>query len=129
MKNNPYAKIKQNSILTASPAELTLMLYDGAIKFTNQGIMGINDKDYEKAHQSIVKAKNIIKEFQITLDRKYEVANDFDIMYDYIYRRLTEANIKKDTEILEEVLVYLRQFRDTWKEVMQLAKQPKVKAQ
>ncbi len=116
---NPYAQYNNSKILTASPAELTLMLYDGAIKFCNIAIMGIEQKDVEKAHTNIVKVQRIIDEFRSTLDHKYPVAEDFDRVYVYILQRLFEANIKKDKEILEEVLVHLRSMRDTWKEVMQ----------
>ncbi len=116
---NPYAQYNNSKILTASPAELTLMLYEGAIKFCNIAIMGIEQKDIEKAHVNIVKVQRIIDEFRSTLDRKYPVAEDFDRVYVYILQRLFEANVKKDKEILEEVLVHLRSMRDTWKEVMQ----------
>lgn len=116
---NPYAQYNNSKILTASPAELTLMLYEGAIKFCNIAIMGIEQKDIEKAHVNIVKVQRIIDEFRATLDRKYPVSEDFDRVYVYILQRLFEANIKKDKEILEEVLVHLRSMRDTWKEVMQ----------
>lgn len=116
---NPYAQYNNSKILTASPAELTLMLYEGAIKFCNIAIMGIEQKDIEKAHVNIVKVQRIIDEFRSTLDRKYPVAEDFDRVYVYILQRLFEANIKKDKEILEEILVHLRSMRDTWKEVMQ----------
>ena len=116
---NPYAQYNNSKILTASPAELTLMLYEGAIKFCNIAIMGIEQKDIEKAHVNIVKVQRIIDEFRATLDRKYPVSEDFDRVYVYILRRLFEANVKKDKEILEEVLVHLRSMRDTWKEVMQ----------
>jgi flagellar protein FliS len=94
------------------------MLYDGAIKFVNIAIVAVEKEDIEKAHNNIVKAKNIIMEFQTTLDHKYPVAEDFDAVYSYLLRRLHEANIKKDREILEEVLKHLRTMRDTWKEVM-----------
>ncbi len=116
---NPYAQYNNSKILTASPAELTLMLYDGAIKFCNIAIMGIEQKNIEKAHTNIVKVQRIIDEFRSTLDHKYPVAEDFDRVYVYILQRLFEANIKKDKEILEEVLEHLRSMRDTWKEVMQ----------
>ena len=111
---------KSNSIQTASPAELTLMLYDGAIKFCNIALGAIEKKDIEKANTNIIKAQKIITEFRCTLDFKYPVAQDFERVYDYIYRRLIEANIKKDTEILEDALKYIREMRDTWKEVMRL---------
>lgn len=116
--NNPYAAYQNSKIMTASPAELTLMLYDGAIKFCNIAVAAIEKNDIEKAHNNIVKVERIINEFQATLDHKYPVAKDFDNVYNYLKRRLFEANVKKDAEILEEVLKHLRTMRDTWKEVM-----------
>ena len=118
VQNQAYAAYNNSKILTASPAELTLMLYDGAIKFTNIAIMAIEKHDIEKAHNNIVKTERIILEFQATLDDKYPVAKDFDVVYTYLIQRLREANLKKDSEILEEVLKHLRTMRDTWKEVM-----------
>ena len=117
---NPYAAYTNSKIMTASPAELTLMLYDGAIKFCNIAIMGIEEKNIEKAHNNIIKVENIINEFRYTLDHKYPVAKDFERVYLYLLRRLHEANVKKDAAILEEVLRHLRTMRDTWKEVMRL---------
>lgn len=121
LANQGYAAYANNKITTASPAELTLMLYDGAIKFCNIAIVGIEQKDTQKAHTNIVKVERIIEEFQATLDHKYPVAKDFDEVYKYLMMRLREANMKKDKEILEEVLKHLRTMRDTWKEVMRLA--------
>ncbi|SCP97816.1 flagellar export chaperone FliS [Anaerobium acetethylicum] len=115
---NAYSAYNNNKILTASPAELTLMLYEGAIKFCNIAIMGIEQGDIEKAHNNIVKAGNIISEFQTTLDEKYPVAKDFDAVYSYLIQRLFDANLSKDAAVLEEVLEHLRMMRDTWKEVM-----------
>ncbi|MBE5964192.1 MAG: flagellar export chaperone FliS [Lachnospiraceae bacterium] len=122
VNNSGYAQYNNSKILTASPAELTLMLYEGAIKFCNIAIMGIEQNDIQKAHTNIIKVERIIEEFQATLNYKYPVANEFNQVYTYIYGRLIEANIKKDKEILEEVLGHLRTMRDTWKEVMRLAK-------
>ena len=113
-----YAAYANNKILTASPAELTLMLYEGSIKFCNIAIDAVERKDISKAHNNIVKVENIIEEFQATLNHKYPVAKDFESVYTYLQQRLVEANIKKDKEILEEVLEHLRGMRDTWKEVM-----------
>ena len=115
---NPYEEYQRNKIMTASPAEVTLMLYEGAIKFCNIAIMAIEQNDIEKAHTNIMKTQRIIEEFRNTLDRKYKVAEDFDRIYVYVLRRLFEANISKDKEILEEVNTHLRSLRDTWKEVM-----------
>ena len=94
------------------------MLYEGAIKFCNIAIMAIENNETEKAHINIMKTQRIIEEFRNTLDRQYEVAEDFDRIYVYVLRRLFDANVKKDKEILEEVNGHLRSLRDTWKEVM-----------
>jgi len=120
---NAYAQYNNSKILTASPAELTLMLYDGAIKFCNIAIVGIQQKDINKAHINIVKVQKIIEEFRSTLDHKYPVAEDFDRVYVYLLKRLLEANVKKDIEILEEVNMHLRAMRDNWKEVMRVNKE------
>ncbi|CDD46296.1 putative uncharacterized protein [Firmicutes bacterium CAG:534] len=117
---NAYAQYKNSKVLTASPAELTLMLYEGAIKFCNIAIAAIEQKEVEKAHVNIRKAQKIIEHLRVTLDMKYPVAKDFDNMYQYIDRRLLEANISKDPEILKEVLTHLHAIRDTWKEVMRI---------
>ena len=121
--NQGYAAYNNSKLMTASPGELTLMLYEGAIKFCNIAIVAIEHKDVEKAHTNIVKIENIVEEFRATLDHKYPVAEDFEKVYKYIYERLVEANMKKDKDILEEVLGHLRTMRDTWKEVMVRAKQ------
>lgn len=118
--NRGYAAYANNKVTLASPAELTLMLYEGAIKFANKAIVAIEKKDVMEAHRNIMKVENIIGEFQVTLDKKYPVAEDFDRVYSYLMQRLIEANVKKDVEILEEVLVHLRVMRDAWKEVMRL---------
>lgn len=117
---NGFAQYNNSKILTASPAELTLMLYEGAIKFCNIAILSMEKKDINKAHQNIVKTEKIIDYLQATLDMKYPVAKNFDEMYSYLLRRLIEANLKKETDILEEVCEHLRSIRDTWKEVMRL---------
>lgn len=121
-KNNPYAKIKENSINTATPEDLTLMLYNGAIKFANQALIALEKKDYYSANKFMQKTKDIIREFQLTLNMDYEISHQLYSSYDYMHIRLTEANIKKDTEILNEVLDYLRSFRDTWKEAIKIAR-------
>ena len=117
---NAYAQYNNSKVLTASPAELTLMLYEGAIKFCNIAIVAVEKKDIEKANNNIIKTERIIDYFRQTLDTKYPVAEDFDRVYEYIGRRLVEANLKMDKEILEEVAEHLHSMRDTWKEVMQV---------
>lgn len=121
MVNKGYEQYLRSKIMTASKGELTLMLYDGAIKFCNIAIMCIEKKDIPGANTNIKKTEAIIEEFLATLDHKYQVAKDFENVYNYIYDRLVEANLKKDPEILNEVLEHLRTMRDTWKEVMRTA--------
>ncbi len=121
--SNPYEQYANNKIMTATPAQLTLMLYEGAIKFCNLAIMALEKNDIEKAHINITKVERIIDEFRATLDFKYPVAQEFENVYRYVYDRLIEANIKKDIEILEEVLGHLRTMKETWEEVMKRAKQ------
>ncbi len=123
MESNVINAYQRNAILTASPAELTLMLYNGAIKFCNIGIAAIEKNDYEGANTNIKKANAIITELRASLDRKYPVWEDFERVYDYISRRLVDANIQKDREILEEALKYIREMRDTWQEVMRINKE------
>ena len=120
---NPYVQYKNSKILTASPAELTLMLYEGAIKFGNIAIEAIENKDVEKAHNNIIRVQKIIDEFRATLNRKYPVAEEFDKIYRYLLRRLLEANATKDEEIMKEVVEHLRSMRDNWKEVMKKVKE------
>lgn len=118
---NAYSQYSNSKILTASPAELTLMLYEGAIKFCNIAIMAVEQKEIEKANTNIIKVEKIIDYLRKTLDMKYPVAQDFENIYVYLHSRLLEANVKKDVEILKEIKMHLNSVRDTWKEVMKRA--------
>lgn len=122
---NPYAQYKNQSINTATPEELTLRLYEGCIKFINLAMIAIDEKNIQKSNTNIIKAQNIITEFNITLDMKYEISKNLRLLYDYLHTRLIEANIKKDKSILEEVKEFVVEFRDTWKQAMKLARQGK----
>lgn len=117
---NAYAQYGNSRILTASPAELTLMLYEGAIKFCNIAETAIEQNDVQKAHTNILKVQHIVDYLRQTLDMKYPVAQDFERIYVYLSQRLVEANIKKDKDILQEVNMHLHSVRDNWKEVMRL---------
>lgn len=110
------------AINTASPAELTLMLYNGAIKFCNLALMGIEEDDIMKAHNNLMKAQRIIRELQATLNFKYEVSKDFDLIYTRILNTLLAANVKKDADKLNEALEDIRGIRDVWTQVMKVAK-------
>lgn len=118
---------KQNSVSTASPGELTLMLYNGCLKFLGKAKIAIQDKNIEEKNLNMQKAQNIIKELMVTLKPDYDIANQMMAMYEYMNRRLIEANIKNDIGIVEEVEGYVIEFRDTWKEVIRLNRQKQFK--
>lgn len=126
MAFNYAAAYQNNKVQTASKGELTLMLYDAGIKFVNKAIIAVEKNDIQGANENIKKAEDVIVEFRATLDHKYQVSKDFDIVYDYMYRRLIEANIKKNKEILEAVLVDFKEMREIWIQVMKQGR-PQVK--
>lgn len=123
--NKAYSQYMQNSIYTATPEELTMMLYNGLIRFLLQAQLGITEKNIEKAYNSIIRAQDIILYFRNTLDMKYEISENLDLLYEYMNRRLMEANMKKDQEIITEVLGMAKELRDTWSQAMKQAKHPK----
>ena len=120
--NQPYQTYKQNAVNTSSPGDLTLMLYNGCLKFIILAKRAIEDKNIEKRNENLGKAQNIINELMITLNLEIDISKNMLQMYDYIYRRLVEANTKNDINILNEVEGYVIEFRDTWKEVIKIAK-------
>ncbi|HEY9577046.1 MAG TPA: flagellar export chaperone FliS [Pseudobacillus sp.] len=120
---NPYQTYSNNAVTTASPGELTLMLYNGCLKFINQAKQAITDQNIEVKNTCIQKAQAIIQELMVTLNMDMAVSENLLSLYDYLNRRLIEANIKSDTAILEEVEGFVAEFRDTWKEVIQKNRQ------
>lgn len=118
MVSNPYAQYQKNSVNTASGPELTLMLYNGAIKFCNIAIDSIEKKDIPRAHENLIKAQDIIMELRITLNKKYPIAIEMDQLYDYIYDTLIQANLKKDISKIQEACGLIRNYRDAWQEAM-----------
>jgi len=121
--NNPYQSYQQNSVTQSTPGELTLMLYNGCIKFLNQAKKGIETNNIELRNTNIQKAQAIIREFMITLDKSVPVSESMFDLYEYMNNRLIEANVKNDATILEEVIGYTTEFRDTWKQVIQINRQ------
>lgn len=113
-------KYLETTIQTATPAQLLLMLYDGAIRFCRQGIEAIKENRYADANTFLIKTQNIINEFIITIDRSSPVAENLLRLYDYFNVKLIESNTKKRTEPAEEVLAHLVELKETW---MQAAKQ------
>jgi flagellar secretion chaperone FliS len=121
--NNPYQSYQQNSVNTASPGELTLMLYNGCLKFIKMAKTAIAEKNIEGKNSNLLKAQKIVQELMVTLNMELEVSQNMMSLYDYLNRRLIEANIKSDIAILNEVEEFITEFRDTWKQVIQLNRQ------
>lgn len=113
----------ETAVATASPAELTLLLYDGAIRFANQAIEKLETEQFDNAGEDIVRVGNIIHEFQATLDYQYPISEAFNDLYQYMFRRLCVATVDESAsrKIVLEVRDMLREFRDTWKKAMDLA--------
>ncbi|MCY8517084.1 flagellar export chaperone FliS [Bacillus atrophaeus] len=117
---NPYTAYQQNSINTATPGELTLMLYNGCLKFIKLAHQAIHLGDMESKNVNLIKAQNIIQELNITLNRDIELSGSMGAMYEYIHRKLVEANIQSDKDILAEIEGYITDFRDAWKQAIQI---------
>ena len=114
---------KQNSVTTASPGELTLMLYNGCLKFLHKAKTAIQENNIQEKNTNLQKVQAIISEFMTTLNMDIEVSKNMLALYEYINRRLVEANIHNDIAIIEEVEGLVTEFRDTWKEVVRINRQ------
>lgn len=125
VSSRAYSKYKEQSINTASPEELVIMLYDGCIKFINKSIISIDENDFEEANRSIIRAEDIILHLISTLDMNIELSKNFEVMYRYLYERLLDANISKSKDLLEEVKSFILEFRETWKEAVRIARMGK----
>lgn len=117
--NKHYEAYQNNAITTASGGQLTLMLYNGCIKFIKQAMNDVNEKNFEGKNTNIQKAQDILQELMLTLDRNIPIAAELLPLYEYMHFRLTEANIQNSSADLEEVLSYVIDFRNTWKTVLQ----------
>jgi len=123
VKSNPYTKMSEDKIYSATKEELTLMLYEGALRFANQALVALDNNDFLKVNELLLRTQDIIREFQLTLKDEYEISKNFRALYDYIFRLLIDANVKKTKEPLEEARDFIREFRDMWKEAMKVARQ------
>ena len=125
MVNNAAEAYKRQQIMTATPEALTLMLYNGCLKFIDEGIQSVKDEKWEDANTSLQKAQNIISEFRITLDMDYDISKQLMPLYNYTYDRLVEGNIKSDTAMLEEAKGIIKELRDAWAQAMKKARTEK----
>lgn len=126
--NNPANAYKRQQIMTASPEELTLMLYNGAIRFVTESILATQKNDIQKAHTANIRAQNIMREFLVTFDMKQEISKKWILIDEYILHCLIQGNIKKDLAQLNEAKRLLTEFRDTWVTAMKKARAEKTQA-
>lgn len=122
MTYNALNQYKQNVVFTATPEELTLMLYDGSIKFMNIAKYSIENDDIQRAHEALIRAQDIIIELNLSLNMEYDLSTNFRRLYEFILDKLIDANIQKEIEPIDEALEILTEMRDTWKEAMQQVK-------
>jgi len=117
---NPYLQYKNNSIETADPKELIVMLYEGAVRYLNTAIDNMkNYKTYDIANENIIKSQNIITELMLSLDMEKggQIAENLFNLYAYMKKELLEANIEKNTEKAKQVVKYLTELKKTWQEM------------
>lgn len=114
---------KQNALNTASPGELTLMLYNGCLKFIHQADKAMVEQDVERRNTYLTKAQNIIRELMVTLKAEDEVGKNMYRMYEFILSKLIDANVKNDQQALKDAEGFVVDFRDTWKQVIQIDRQ------
>lgn len=129
---NQYIKqYQKNQIETASQEQILIMLYNGAIQFLNVAKKSMEEKDIEGIHNNIIGAQKIIKEFQSTLDMANggEIAQNLFGLYEYLNKKLVNANIHKNIDDLEEVLTHLKDLRDTWLKAIEIAKKERAQQQ
>lgn len=121
--NNPYATYQNNSVNTSTPGELTLMLYNGCLKFIEQGKRALESGDVAEKNTAIQKAQAIISELMLTLDQSIAVSKEMLILYEFANSRLIDGNIKNDPVLFDEAAGIITEFRDTWKQVIQINRQ------
>lgn len=125
---NPYLKqYQQTQVQTSSPERILIMLYDGAIQFLNKARVAIQNKNIQESHNNIIGAQKIIAEFMNTLDMKKggELAQNLYNLYEYMHFTLIQANMKKDIALIDEVLVFLKELKQTWEEAIKIAAKEK----
>lgn len=122
---NAAEAYRRQQVLNAPPEQLTLMLYNGCLKFIEEGTQTLKEKNYESANNSLQKAQRIISEFRLTLNMDYEISHQLLPLYNYVYDRLVEGNIRSDTSQLDEAKGIITELRDAWVEAMKKARAEK----
>jgi flagellar protein FliS len=113
---------KKQQIMTASPEQLTLLLYNGALRFLSESILAMEQGDIQKSHNANMRVQDIINEFVVTLNMTYEISKGWARLYEYIQYCLIQGNIKKDVAQLQQAQKVLLELRDAWMGAMKQTK-------
>lgn len=119
---NAAEQYRQQQLMNAPPEQLTLMLYNGCLRFIEDGLIAVKEKRYEDANTFLQKAQRIISEFRVTLNMDYEISHQLMPLYNYVYDRLVEGNIRSKTEPIEEAKTIITELRDAWVGAMRKAR-------
>ena len=122
MAINAAEQYRRQQILNAPSEQLTLMLYNGCLKFIDDGKAALEEKNFEESNIQLQKAQRIISEFRLTLNFDYEISHQLLPLYNYIYDRLVEGNIKSDLAQIDEAREIIAELRDAWVEAMKKAR-------
>jgi flagellar protein FliS len=116
---NPYQHYRATKVETAGSVDLVVMLYQGAVRFIRVAVDALGRDDFKSAHTSFIRAQDIIVELRGSLNHEDggEIAKQLTSLYDYCYRQLVTANIKKDPSLAREVVGILRNLGTAWQEV------------
>ena len=114
MPVNPYQKYQQQSIMTMTPGELLLKLYDETIKQLRYGEVALQQNQYDRANTSLQKAQRIISHLNKTLAMEYEIAQNLEALYDFFSYKITQANVHKDATHITEILPMVIDLRDAF---------------
>ena len=125
MVNSAAEAYKKQQIMTATPEALTLMLYNGCLKFIKEGADALAEKNYAAANTSLQKAQNIISEFRVTLNMDYEISHQLMPLYNYAYDRLVEGNLDDNLDAIKEATDIITELRDAWAQAMKKAREEK----
>lgn len=120
VKANMANLYRNQQIATSSPAELTLLLYNGAIRFVSESIVSMEQGKIEKSHNANIRAQDIVNELMITLDMKCEISKTWLPLYEYILYCLFQGNIRKDKEQLLQAKYLLSELQEAWMVAMKI---------
>ena len=123
--NTPSANAqvyKQQQILTATPEQLILMLYNGCIKFINDSVVAMKENDIQKAHNACIRAQDIVTELVASLNMEYPISKELSALYEYASHELVTANLRKEPEHLDNAKMVITNIREGWIEAMKTAR-------